>query len=79
MAKPDTFQTARNIIQHVTGEDLSRDGHQIFKLSRGKDPNAVALGRKGGLVGGPARAVSTTPEERKEWGKLGAEKRWAKK
>jgi hypothetical protein len=32
----------------------------------GKDPAAVALGRKGGLKSGHARAAKMTPEERKE-------------
>ncbi len=31
-----------------------------------KNPYAVALGRKGGKKGGPARAASMTPEERSE-------------
>jgi hypothetical protein len=35
-------------------------------LDDGKDPAAVALGRKGGLKGGRARAEKTTPEERSE-------------
>lgn len=31
-----------------------------------KNPHAVALGRLGGLKGGPARAVKLPPERRKE-------------
>ena len=31
----------------------------------GKDPNAVALGRKGGAKGGPARAAALTREHRR--------------
>lgn len=44
----------------------------------GKDPAAVALGRKGGLKGGPARAKSMTAEERKENARKAAEARWKK-
>jgi len=40
---------------------------------------AVALGRKGGLVGGKARAAAMTPEERRESAKKAAAARWGKK
>ena len=43
-----------------------------------KDPAAVALGRKGGLRGGNARADSLTPEQRKEIARNAAAKRWGK-
>ena len=46
------------------------------------DPNknsaAVALGRKGGLKGGRARAESLTPSERKRIAQEAAKKRWQK-
>ncbi len=45
---------------------------------REKDPAAVALGRKGGLKGGPARAAKLTAEERSEVGKKAAKARWSK-
>jgi hypothetical protein len=44
-----------------------------------KDPAAVALGRKGGLKGGPARAKKLTAEQRSESAKKAAKARWAKK
>jgi len=44
-----------------------------------KDPNAVALGRKGGLKGGRARADSLPPEERKRIAQDAAAKRWGKR
>lgn len=43
-----------------------------------KNPNAVALGRLGGLKGGKARVSKLTPEQRKEIAKKAAQKRWAK-
>lgn len=46
---------------------------------RKKDPNAVALGRKGGLKGGPARAASMTPEQRTEAARKAGKARWAKR
>lgn len=42
----------------------------------GKDPAAVALGRKGGLKGGKARADKLTPEQRSEIAKKAAATRW---
>jgi hypothetical protein len=45
----------------------------------GKNPNAVALGRLGGLKGGKARAEKLTADQRKEIAKRAAVKRWRKK
>jgi hypothetical protein len=42
----------------------------------GKNPAAVALGRKGGLKGGKARAARMTAEERSEAARRAARKRW---
>jgi hypothetical protein len=42
----------------------------------GKDPAAVALGRKGGLKGGKARAAKLTPEQRAESARKAAQARW---
>jgi hypothetical protein len=42
-----------------------------------KDPAAVALGRRGGLKGGRARAEKMTPEERAESARKAARARWA--
>jgi hypothetical protein len=53
----------------------------IAKLSGetdGKDPLAVALGRRGGLKGGLARRAALTPEQRKESARKAAEARWGK-
>ncbi len=43
-----------------------------------KDPAAVALGRKGGLKGGHARAARMTPEERSESARKAVLARWEK-
>lgn len=42
----------------------------------GKDPAAVALGRRGGLKGGAARAKSLSAKRRKEIAKKAAKARW---
>jgi len=44
-----------------------------------KNPNAVALGRLGGLKGGKARFAKLTPEQRKEIAQKAAKARWGKK
>ena len=43
-----------------------------------KNPHAVALGRKGGKKGGPARAANMTPEERSESARKAVLARWEK-
>jgi hypothetical protein len=43
-----------------------------------KNPAAVALGRKGGKVGGPARARAMSPEARSESARKAVLARWAK-
>jgi len=42
----------------------------------GKDPAAVALGRRGGLKGGKARAKALSPKRRKAIAKKAAKARW---
>jgi len=48
------------------------------KPDSGTNPNAVALGRLGGLKGGKARLTKITPEQRQEIARKAAQKRWAK-
>lgn len=78
MTKPkrprDTNQLAKFIVDLATGE-----AEEAPSPDEGKDPAAVALGRKGGLKGGKARADSMTPERRAEIAKKAAESRWLKK
>ena len=66
----DTNQLAHMIAQLATGE------LDDVKTDDGKDPAAVALGRKGGLKGGAARAASLTPAKRKAIAKAAAAARW---
>jgi hypothetical protein len=40
------------------------------------NPHAAALGRLGGLRGGPARAAALSPERRREIARRAARKRW---
>jgi hypothetical protein len=48
----------------------------VQNVVAGKDPAAVALGRKGGLKGGKARAEKLTPGQRSEIAKKAAAARW---
>ena len=49
------------------------------KAAKKKDPAAVALGRKGGKKGGPARAAKLTPEQRSVSARRAVQARWDKK
>ena len=76
---PEDFaQNAFRVFQQAIGEEPveAASGDEPPKE---KDPNAVALGRKGGLKGGRARADSLTPEQKSEIGRKAVEARWAKK
>lgn len=42
------------------------------------NPHAAALGRLGGLKGGPARAAALSPARRREIARHAAAKRWAR-
>jgi len=68
----DTNQLAKYIVDLSTGEEKEPDENE------GKDPAAVALGRKGGLKGGKARAKKLTAEERSAIAKKAAKARWDK-
>lgn len=66
----DPNQLAKLIVDIATGEVEEPDPDE------GKDPAAVALGRKGGLKGGKARAEKMTAEERSESARRAARARW---
>src|SRR5437870_8676276 len=51
----DLSQLAKGIVDEATGQ-----AERTLAPSEGKDPAAVALGRKGGLKGGKARAAAMT-------------------
>lgn len=68
----DVNELARQLVDEATGEATQLDPNA------GKDPAAVALGRKGGLKGGRARAAKMTPEERAEAARKAAQARWSR-
>jgi hypothetical protein len=65
----DLNELARQIVDEATGE-----AEPIKPVE--KDPAAVALGRRGGLKGGRARAEKLTPEERSDAARKAALSRW---
>jgi hypothetical protein len=67
----DPNQLGKLIVDLATG-----DIENMPPADAGKDPAAVALGRKGGLKGGKARANRMTAEERSESARRAARKRW---
>ena len=48
------------------------------RAAKKKDPAAIALGRKGGKKGGPARAAKLTPKQRSESARKAVQARWTK-
>lgn len=66
----DLNQLAKSIVDEATGVGSRTD------LEQPKDPAAVELGRKGGLVGGRARAAKLSSERRSEIARLAAAERW---
>lgn len=69
----DVNQLARSIVDDATNGGQPRDD---TPMARKKDPSAVALGRRGGLKGGRARADRLSPEERKVIARHAAQARW---
>lgn len=67
----DANQLAKRVVDLSTGEAEEEDPDE------GKDPAAVALGRKGGLKGGKARAAKLSKKRRTEIAKKAAAARWA--
>lgn len=69
----DANQLAKRIVDLSTGQ-----AKEELPAPTGKDPAAVALGRKGGLKGGKARAKALTAERRAAIAKKAAKARWKK-
>lgn len=74
--KLDFNQIARRIVDQATGD--APPPAKAKKVEKQKDPAAVALGRKGGLKGGKARAAKLTDAQRSASAKKAAAARWGK-
>ena len=66
----DANQLAKLVVDQLTGDA------EPPQEPRKKNPAAVALGRLGGLKGGPARAEKLTAEQRSESARKAAKARW---
>ena len=69
----DTNALAKSIVDIATGEQEDKTTSDAIKAA------AAALGRKGGLKGGPARAAALTAKKRSEIAKKAAAARWGSK
>jgi hypothetical protein len=70
----DINQLAYAIVQEATGEASMPDAEEEPTIRAA----AAALGRRGGLKGGIARAAALSPEKRKEIATKAAQARWKK-
>ncbi|MEX2375770.1 MAG: histone H1 [Dehalococcoidia bacterium] len=70
----DPNQLAKMIVDLATGE--AEEPREPTPDEQGKDPHAVALGKRGGKRGGVARAESLTPEQRSQIARKAAQARW---
>ena len=70
----DVVQNAYRVFQESVAEALPEpvDAATVSRVM-------AELGRKGGRVGGAARAASLTKKRRREIAVLGAQKRWGKR
>lgn len=66
----DTIKRAKSIVDIATGQKEDKLSQQAISAA------AAALGRKGGLKGGLARAAALSPKKRSEIAKKAAAARW---
>ena len=66
----DPNQRAKAVVDFATGQ------REPDPPVPAKDPAAVELGRRGGLIGGKARAAKLTPKERADSARKAALARW---
>lgn len=69
----DINQRAKSIVDIATGQVPAQPPMDELRAA------AAALGRKGGLKGGKARAAALSPKKRSEIAKKAAAARWHKK
>lgn len=78
-SKPKRPRDPNQLAKLLTGIATGEVQDQPPVTDDGKDPAAVALGRKGGLKGGKARAISLSAKKRRDIAKKAALTRWNKK
>ncbi len=76
----DPNQLAYRVIQEATGQVPKYEpGKEQKPTDPSKNPHAVALGRLGGVKGGPARAAALSARKRSQIAAKAAKVRWGKK
>jgi hypothetical protein len=75
----DPNQLAYQIMLESTGQAPKYTPGAEKPADPAKNPNAVALGRLGGLKGGAARAAALSPRKRSQIAAKAAKARWGKK
>lgn len=71
--RPDDPAAAAVMTVRIAAGEISES---LDESATTKDPAAVALGRRGGLRGGKARAAALTASERKAIASAAAHARW---
>jgi hypothetical protein len=74
MAKKDTSDPI--IFAHAVLDQIIAKHDPEVAREQGKNPHAVALGKRGGSKGGHARVKSTSPKQRKKIAENAASVRW---
>jgi ribosomal protein S12 len=74
MAKQSKKPADLNRLAAAIVGDATDDASE--RTDDGKDPAAVALGRKGGKKGGKTRAARMTPKQRSDAARKAARARW---
>ena len=69
----DVTELAKLVVDEATSE---KDDPEPTLTPDGKNAAAVALGRRGGKKGGPARADKLTADQRSEIARKAANTRW---
>jgi hypothetical protein len=71
--KNDSVVFAHSVLDQI----IAKHDPEVAR-EQGKDPKAVALGKRGGVKGGHARAKSLSAKKRRDIGKKAATSRWSK-
>jgi hypothetical protein len=72
----DTRRDVNEIASAIVNRTIELADAGDLETPKKKNPAAVALGRRGGLKGGKARAAKLTPEERRASAVKAARARW---
>lgn len=78
-APSDSNANAARIVAIATDQDLPKPEKPKKAAAPKKNPHAVALGRRGGKLGGTARAEALTSKERHSIAVKAARARWGMK